>query len=159
MPAGPLDRVLHSLIRRVGPTAAAEVVLGQQPLLDVLIEPVKVDVGKDGRCDPALRGAAERGVPPPVLQVPGLEHVADQPQEPAIADLLRQDLDHYFMIQRPEAVGDIALDEPVRPLPDLNHLAQRGVAAPGRAETWGTAVEPGLDVRAPRLTPDLVALV
>src|SRR5258708_6252590 len=37
MPAGPLDRVLHSLIRPVAPTAAAQAVLGPHPFLDVLI--------------------------------------------------------------------------------------------------------------------------
>jgi hypothetical protein len=47
VPAGPRDRVLHDLIRRVGPTAAAEVVLRQQPLLDVPIEPVKIDIRQD----------------------------------------------------------------------------------------------------------------
>jgi len=47
VPAGPCDRVLHGLIRRVGPTAAAVVVLGQQPLFNVPVKPVKVDVGED----------------------------------------------------------------------------------------------------------------
>ena len=48
VPAGPRDRVLQHLIRRIGPTtAAAEVVLGQQPLFDVLIEPVQVNIGQD----------------------------------------------------------------------------------------------------------------
>jgi hypothetical protein len=86
-------------------------------------------------------------VPPPVLQVPGREHVGHQPQEPAIVDLLRQNRDQDLMIKRPEAVGDVALDEPVRSLPDLDHLTQRGVAAPARPETVGMLGEADVVVR------------
>ena len=100
-----------------------------------------------GRDDPALRRAAEGGVPCPVLQVARLEHSADQLQEPAIVDLLRQGREHDLVVERPEAVGDVALDEPVRPLPDVNHLAERGVAAPAGAEPVGTAGELRLVVR------------
>jgi hypothetical protein len=47
VPFGLLDRILQDLISPVGPAAAAEVVLGQQPLFDKLIEPIKVDVRQD----------------------------------------------------------------------------------------------------------------
>jgi site-specific DNA recombinase len=43
-----------------------------------------------GRDHAALRNSGQCGVPFPVLQVPGLQHVAQQAQEPVIADLLRQ---------------------------------------------------------------------
>src|SRR6266511_3215277 len=33
-----------------------------------------------------------------------------------------------------KALGDVALDEPVGPVPDLDHLAQRGVAAASGAK-------------------------
>ena len=52
-----------------------------------------------GHGDAALRRAAERGVPPPVLQIPGREHVGHQPQEPAVVDLLRQDRAHDLMVK------------------------------------------------------------
>ena len=44
--------------------------------------------------NPALRHAAERGVPRPVLQVPGLQHLTDQPDQPGVVDLLAQHLKH-----------------------------------------------------------------
>ena len=56
-------------------------------------------------------------------------------------DFLRQDRDHYLVVQRPEAVGDVSLDKPGRPGPDVFHFAQRGVAAAARAETVRAAGE------------------
>ena len=72
---------------------------------------------------PRLRAAAQRLVVLPVLQVPGFQHVAHEPQEPVIVNLLRQDLDHYLVVQRPEAIGDVSLNEPGRPGPGVFHLA------------------------------------
>jgi site-specific DNA recombinase len=46
-----------------------------------------------GRDDTALRRAAERCIPHPVLQIPGPKHVAQQAEEPVIVDPFRQDLD------------------------------------------------------------------
>ena len=94
-----------------------------------------------GRGGPALRRAAQRGVPHPVFQVSGLEHVTHQPQEPVIVDLLRQDLGHYLVIQGPETIGDIALDEPGRPGPGISHLTQCRVAARARTKTVGAVGE------------------
>jgi hypothetical protein len=115
-------------------------------LFDELVQPVKVDVGQDRAGHSTLRRAAEGRVPAPVLQVSGLEHVADKPQEPAIVDPLRQDRHHDLMVEAAKTVGDVPLDEPVRPLPDLHHLAQRGVAAPARAKPVGAVGELGLVV-------------
>src|SRR6266545_692723 len=39
-----------------------------------------------------------------------------------------------------KALGDIALDEPVSPVPDLDHLTQSGVAATSGAEPMGPVV-------------------
>jgi hypothetical protein len=61
-------------------------------------------------------------------------------------DPLRQDRHHDLMVKAAEAVGDVALDEPVRPLPDLHDLAERGVAAPARAKPVGPVGELGLVV-------------
>src|SRR6185437_11232385 len=81
-------------------------------------------------------------MPCPVLEVTRLEHPADQLQEPAIVDLLRQGREHDLVVERPEAVGDVALDEPVRPLPDVNHLAER-CGSPGRGGTRGNGQRTG----------------
>ena len=82
-----------------------------------------------GRDHAALRTSAERVVVFPVLQVPGFEHAPDQPEEPLVTDLLRQDPHQDLMIDRPVAVGDIALDEPHGPGPGIADLPQRGVAS------------------------------
>ena len=58
-------------------------------------------------------------------------------------DLLRQDREHDLMIEAPETVGDVSLDEPGRPFQMSRHLAQRGVAAPAGTETVGTVGELG----------------
>ena len=52
-----------------------------------------------GRVDAALRSPAERRVPYPVLQVARLEHPADQLQEPAIVDFLRQGREHDLVVE------------------------------------------------------------
>src|SRR6266540_1067916 len=59
-----------------------------------------------GRGDPALRRAAEGGMPAPVLQVSGLEHVAQQPQEPAIVDAFPKDRQHDLMVEAAERSRD-----------------------------------------------------
>ena len=64
----------------------------------------------------------------PVFQVPGLEHVSHQPEEPLVIDLFRQDRKQDLMIQRPVAVRDVSLDEPHGPGPGIAYLPQRGVA-------------------------------
>src|SRR5260370_7605861 len=66
----------------------------------------------------------------PVLQVPGFEHVNDQPQKPVIVDLLRQDPDHDVMAQGPEAVRNISLDEPYSTGPGALDFAQSGMTPP-----------------------------
>ena len=49
---------------------------------------MQVNIGKERGQHPSLRRAAEGGVPRPVLQVPGLQHLPDEPEEPVIADFL-----------------------------------------------------------------------
>ena len=84
---------------------------------------MQIDVGEDWGGDPALRRAGERGVPRPILQVSGREHLVDQAEEPVVVDLLRQRRDHDLMVQRSEAVGYVSLDEPGRPGPGNSHFA------------------------------------
>ena len=66
----------------------------------------------------------ERCVPYPVLQVSGLQHVTQQAQKPAIVDLLAEYPEHDRMVEGPEIVGDVALNEPVRPGPRVSDLAE-----------------------------------
>jgi hypothetical protein len=83
----------------------------------------------------------------PVLQVPGFEHVADQPEKPLIVDFLRQDPGHYLMVQRSEAVGDVTLDEPRGPFPEVADFPQRGVASAAFPEPVGLVRELWLIIR------------
>ena len=100
-----------------------------------------------GRDHPALRTAAERLVVVPVLQVSGPQQPIDQAQEPAVADFLGQDRSHDRMVQGPETVGDVALDEPHRPAPLVIDLLQGGVRPATWAEPVGAAGELRLVVR------------
>ena len=51
--------------------------------------------------------ATERGVPVPILKVSGLEHVAQQPQEPVIMYLVAKYFEHNRMIESVETLGDV----------------------------------------------------
>ena len=51
------------------------------------------------------------------------------------------------MIQAPETVGDITLDEPGRSGPHIGYLRQRGMAAPAGTETMRAAGELRLVIR------------
>ncbi len=88
-----------------------------------------------GRDHAALWRTTQRCVPYPVLQISGLQHLFDQPEEPVIVDFLRQYREHDLMIKTPEAVGDVTLNEPGRPSPFVCYLAERGVAATAGTET------------------------
>src|SRR6266480_798489 len=83
----------------------------------------------------------------PVLQVPGFEHVTYQPEKPLIVDFLCQDPGHYLVIQRPEAIGDITLDEPCGPFPGFADLPQRGMAPAAFPEPMGLVRELRLIIR------------
>src|SRR6266576_2513995 len=65
----------------------------------------------------------------PVLQVPGLEHVPDQPEGPLVAYLLRQYSEKNTMVDFTEAVGDVSFDEPCGPGPGVLDFPERGMAA------------------------------
>jgi hypothetical protein len=45
------------------------------------------------------------------------------------------------MVERPETVGDVALDEPVCSFPDIHDLTQCGVAASARPKPVGEVRE------------------
>src|SRR5690606_10353415 len=91
--------------------------------------------------------STKRGVPPPVLQIPGLEHPPDQLQEPAVVDLFAEYREQDRVLKAPEAVGDVSLDEPVRSLPSSDHLLQRGVTPPAGTKPVGVLGELGVVIR------------
>src|SRR6266536_2151726 len=107
----------------------------------MLVQPVEVDVRKDGTDDPALRNSAERRVEPPVLQVSRLQQRPDQPEETAVVDAFSEDAKQDLMIQSVEKLSDVKLEKPGRAGPGVVHLAQRGVAATAPTETMGVLGE------------------
>jgi len=96
---------------------------------------------------PRLRHAARRGVPHPVLQVSGVEHVAQQTQHPVVVDVLSQCVEHDLTIKSVEAPGDITLDEPGGPGPGHRHLSQSGVATSARTKAVRMVRELRLEIR------------
>src|SRR6266496_3192292 len=110
-------------------------VFGDENCLGELVQPVEVNTGKDRGNHTALRAAAEGRVPFPVLQVTGLEHLLNEPEEPVVVDILRQDGEHDRMVKAAETIGDVSLDKPGCPGPVCCHFAQRGVAATAGTET------------------------
>ena len=94
MPPGIEPLVFEVLFPAVSPR-----VFWDEHLLDELVQLVRVDIREYWRYHPALRASAQRFAVLPVLQVPGLEHVNDQPQEPVIVNLLRQDPHHDIMVR------------------------------------------------------------
>src|SRR5664279_1330610 len=139
--------VLRPLILGVVSSVFPSGVLRDQNRLDVDVQLMQVDIREDRRHHPALRTAAQRFMVPPVFQVLGLQPLFDEPQKPVVVDLLRQDPDHNIMIQSPEAIGDITLDEPRGPGPESLYLPQRGVAASLGSESVRVVGERRLVVR------------
>ncbi len=146
-PAGFRQQILRLQICRVSGPALSIGVLRDQNFLDELVQLVQVDVGQDRGSHSALRRSGERGAPFPVLQVSGRQHVAHQPQEPLVMDLLAEDRQQDLVVQAAEAVGDVPFDEPGSPGPGVGHLPQRGVAAPTGTESMGSIGERRLVVR------------
>ena len=152
--ASTTDRGRDPVVLRIGFPAHTSGVFRHQNRLDKHVQPVQVDVGQARGENPALRRAAERGTPHPILQVPGSQHLADQPKQPVIVDLLAQRREHDLMVKLVEAAGDVALDKPGRSRPGVRHLAQRGVAPPAGPETVGAVGELRLVVRLQQQTHD-----
>ncbi len=94
-----------------------------------------------GRARAALRNSAERFPVFPVFQVPGLEHVAHQPEEAVVMDILRQYPEKDLVIQAAEAVRDVSFNKPGGPGPGVVYLPQRGVTPPEFPEAVRTVRE------------------
>ena len=117
-----------------------------QHRLDELIQPVEVDVGKDWADHTALRGAAQRRVIFPVLQVTCVEQVGEQPQEALIVEFLAQDRQQDRVVDAVETLRYVSLDEPLDPSPVLGDLSEGGVATSIGTEPVGVWAELGLVV-------------
>jgi hypothetical protein len=89
--AGSVPSGVESCVGRVPSPSGSTGVLRDQDLFDVLVQPVEVDVGQDRTGDASLRRAAEGPSVFPVLQVPRLQEVRDQPQEAVVVDAFTQD--------------------------------------------------------------------
>ncbi len=96
-----------------------------------------------GRDHPALRAAAERFTVFPVIKVPGSQHVTDEPEKPLVFYFLRQYPEQDLMVERPEAISDVALDEPRGSGPAVVYLPQGGVTS----SSFPEAVRPGGESR------------
>src|SRR5262249_35069762 len=96
--------------------------------------------------DPPLRRAAGGLSEPPVLQIPGLEHRADQLEQPVVVELLPKDLHQHVVVDRVEALGDVPLDEPLGSVPG-GDLAEGVVAAQAGPEAEAVPAEPRFIVR------------
>jgi hypothetical protein len=114
---------LNPCVFRIGFPAGPPCIRRDQFLLDEFVELVQVDVTEDRGHDPALRTAAERFVVFPVFQVPGLEHVSDEPEESLVVDFLREYGQEDFMPEAAEAVADVTLDEPYGASPGVVDFA------------------------------------
>jgi len=128
-PPCPPEQGVHLPVGGIGGAQCSPRVLRDQFLLDERVELVQVNVTEDRGNHPALRNTAERIVVIPVFQVPGFEHVTDKPQEPLVVDFLRQYPEKDLVVERPEAVGDVTLNEPCGARPGLADLPQCGVAS------------------------------
>src|SRR5262249_60118429 len=122
------------------PVGPAGVFRDERPF-DELVQPIEVDVGKDGADNPALRRAAEGGVPLPVLHVSGLEQSVNQPEEAVIVDLLAEDRQQDVSVDVVEAPLDVALDEPLRTGPGVGYRGQRRMTAASWPEAVGRVGE------------------
>ena len=125
--AGTMVRASDPVVGRIGFPANASGVFWHQNRLDKLVQPIQVDVGQVRGEDPALRRAAECGVPHPVLQVPGSQHLADQSKQPVIVDLLIQRLDHDLMV-KPVKQREMS--------PSINQVVPVHVTATSRKAVW-----------------------
>ncbi len=98
-PRAPLDvlvqRVLGLPVGRVLLPGLSPRVFRDEDCLGELVQPVHVNAGQERGYHAALGRAREGGVPFPVLDVPCLEHLFDQAQEPVIADLLPEDAQEH----------------------------------------------------------------
>ena len=107
---------------------------------------MQVDVGQD-RADPrSLRGADLRVLVNPVFQNPGPQPLAYEPEDARVGDPVR---DHPFqpgVVNAPEEVTDIRIDDPVHPLRNDRRMngAQGAVCAPPWAEAIRAVAEIGL---------------
>ena len=64
----------------------------------------------------------------PVFQVPGFEHVADQPEEPLVVDFLRQDPEKDLVVQADPKQSEMS--------PSMNQVVPVQVLRISRSAVW-----------------------
>jgi hypothetical protein len=72
--------------------------LRDQRVLDELVQPVQVDVGKQWAGDPALRCAAGGRITAPLFAVSSPEQTGYQSEEAVVVDLLAEDRQQDLMV-------------------------------------------------------------
>ena len=83
------------------------------------VEPVQIDVGKDGRNNTALRSTSHVAVDRTVLHHSPAQHRAQQLQQVTVTDPFLDRRHQPGVRDRLETVGDVALQNPPPALPGL----------------------------------------
>ena len=77
----------------------------------------------------------------PLLNISCLEEVLDQAQKPVIVQAFPEDGTENLWVDFIEAAGDIALDEPARPIPRVLDRVEGGMAPSVGTETVGVVAK------------------
>jgi hypothetical protein len=70
----------------------------EQDRFNELVETVQVDITEDGADHPPLGYPAEGGMEAPILEIPSLQELRNQPEEPLIMEVLLENPEHHRMI-------------------------------------------------------------
>src|SRR3546814_2530187 len=95
---------------------------------------MEIDIGEQGRDNPALWCAAIGPLELPVVHAPGLEHCPDQTDEHRIIDSPGQKAKQDVMVDVVEEPADIHFDQPFHARPGFADLFESRVAGVTRAE-------------------------
>src|SRR3546814_3499621 len=95
---------------------------------------MEIDIGEQGRDNPALWCAAIGPLELPVVHAPGLEHCPDQTDEHRIIDSPGQKAKQDVMVDVVEEPADIHFDQPFHDRPGFADLFESRVAGVTRPE-------------------------
>jgi len=138
-------------VRRPGLPAVTAGVCRSEDLLDERLPPIKVDIPEDRAHHPALRRAAPRRGDAPVLPIPGLESVDEQPEDAVGGDALAPDRPPDLMVEAVDPWREVPRAQPLPPSPGLGHRSERWMAAAATSTAGRVRTELPLVVR---LTPE-----
>jgi hypothetical protein len=85
------------------------------------------DITQQGRNNPALWRAPFGGKSSPIRTAARFEHAANQAQHPTVRDLLGQEGQQFLVIDRPEEIFQIGIDDPLVSFPELLPDLAQGV--------------------------------